>query len=173
MDVRIETQRRGIVHPVPAPGDGHELAARGENQPRGDSHPQTKPASSAPGVNPAASASADGAWFDANGDGVIESWSYSHGGDSFANFTPPPPRSTEPSPHRSNDRSTITTTTTGARTPDHPDAGSGTTAQVHHARTAYRRDGLSNAPVVHQAGGDNAPSGSSGAPPSKSATPKS
>ena len=28
--------------------------------------------------------------FDANGDGVIENWSIAHGGDSFANFDPPP-----------------------------------------------------------------------------------
>ena len=168
MDVRIEAQQRGIVHPVPAPGDGHELAARGGSQPRGDSHPQTRPASGAPAAG-SGSSSAGVAWFDANGDGVIESWSYSFGGDSFANFTPPPPHATEPSSHRSSpDAASVPP---GAGTPDGPAAAGGTTAQVHHAHTAYRRDGLSNAPVVHHADSGAAPSGGAVIAPSSAMAP--
>ena len=148
MDVRIETQRRGIVQSIPAPGDGHESVARGSNQPRSDSHPQTKPPSGAPATLAAAASGATGAWFDANGDGVIESWSYSHGGDSFANFTPPPPRSSEPSSRKSNDAALGPAT---ARPGDRADANAGTTAQVHKAHTAYRRDGLSNEPAARHA----------------------
>ena len=158
MDVRIDTQRRGIVHPIPRPGDGQELAARGSLEPHRDSHPQTKPASGAPAFGGTAGDHESGAWFDANGDGVIESWSYAHGGDSFANFTPPPPRSTGPTGRHGSD---TPSTTPNVKTPERADASPGTPAAMHHAHAAYRRDGLSNAPVAHHSGSDPRPAASS------------
>ena len=77
MDVRIEGQARGVVHTVPTPR---------QRPPRG-ARRSVRAATPRP-----ASAPVDRAreLFDANGDGVIENWSIAHGGDSFANFDPPP-----------------------------------------------------------------------------------
>src|SRR5579862_8589655 len=67
MEVRIDRQTRGVVHATPPPGSGQP--ARAASAPRAASQPEL---------------------FDANGDGVIENWSIAYGGDSFANFDPPP-----------------------------------------------------------------------------------
>ena len=117
MDVRIERQARGAVHTVPRPASGQPPASR---------------AAATDGPRPTL--------FDANGDGVIENWSIAHGGDSFANFDPPPSGTTESAgtkPHHGTDA-----LATPARVGDHGTARPTTPAALHHAHDAYQRDGL-------------------------------
>ena len=117
MDVRIERQARGAVHTVPRPASGQPPASR---------------AAATDGPRPTL--------FDANGDGVIENWSIAHGGDSFANFDPPPSGTTESTGTRSqHSRDAIATRPLGA---DHGNARPTTPAALHHAHDAYQRDGL-------------------------------
>ncbi len=117
MDVRIDRQTRGIVHPVPRPSNG---------QP-----PATRAATADAGPRPQL--------FDANSDGVIENWSIAHGGDSFATFDPPPSGTTgsDTKPCHGTDALPTPTRVAGHGT-GHPT----TPAAVHHAHDAYQRDGL-------------------------------
>jgi len=78
MDARIAGQIRGIENSVPR---------RGTTPAGADARP-TAPTKPAPGQS--APAAAQHELFDANSDGVIESWSYAHGGDSYETFNPPP-----------------------------------------------------------------------------------
>jgi hypothetical protein len=123
MDVRIERQARGIVHAVPRTSSGQTPAPRA--------------AAASDGPRPVQ-------LFDANGDGVIENWSIAHGGDSFANFDPPPSGTAgvpDTKSHRGGDAATV-----NARGADHPAARETTPAAVHHAHEAYQRDGLGSTP---------------------------
>ena len=129
MDLRIERQSRGIVHAVPRPAGGQPPASR--------------PATADPGSQPTQ-------LFDANSDGVIENWSIAHGGDSFANFDPPPSAtvaagSSDAKSHRGTDA--VAVPVHGA---DHP-APPATAAAVHHAHAAYQRDGLGSRPPARPA----------------------
>jgi hypothetical protein len=85
--------------------------------------------------------------FDANDDGVVENWSYMHGGDSFATISPPPSGSDPARP-----RTNATNGAAGTHpAPTHAGGHAGTAAAVHHAHDAYRRDGLANAPAAKPA----------------------
>lgn len=126
MDVRIERQPRRIVQAIPAPGTGQPPSLRAASEPHGPQSHQL---------------------FDANGDGTIENWSIAHGGDSFANFDPPPSGATasEPRPHRANPA--FDPAPARLRAGDRL-AGGSTPAAVHHARGAYQRDGLGSGPAA-------------------------
>jgi len=129
MDLRIERQSRGIVHAVPRPAGGQAPASR--------------PATADPGSQPTQ-------LFDANSDGVIENWSIAHGGDSFANFDPPPSAtvaagSSDAKSHRGTDAAAVP-----AHNADHP-ASPATAAAVHHAHAAYQRDGMGSRPPARPA----------------------
>jgi hypothetical protein len=120
MDIRIERQPRRIVHAIPPPGTGQSATARASSESHGPQSHQL---------------------FDANGDGAIENWSIAHGGDSFANFDPPPSGApaSDPKPH--NGSGTVDPAPARVRGGDHA-SGAGTPAAVHHARGAYQRDGM-------------------------------
>jgi hypothetical protein len=84
--------------------------------------------------------------YDANGDGVIENWSIAHGGDSFANFDPPPSGAVsapEPKSHRATSTSIDGN---GARLhpADHKTGHTSTPAAIQHAHDAYERDGTAS-----------------------------
>jgi hypothetical protein len=132
MDVRIDTQPRGIAHAVLAPDGGQPMSARRAPAPPGQ---RTQPL------------------FDANGNGMIENWSIAHGGDSFATFDPPPTGTTaapHPKPHHSS--AAADAQAAHIRATDHAAARVSTPAAILHAQSAYQRDGLgtSPAPVVPQ-----------------------
>jgi hypothetical protein len=137
MEVKVTGQGRGVVHAAPRQGSGTQASARSG-------------AGARPPAATAASAPATGApaLFDANGDGVIENWSIAYGGDSFANFDPPPSGSYGADATKTHDAadaarhsSDATPDSTGqARGPAHP-MHSGTPAAISHARDAYQRDG--------------------------------
>jgi hypothetical protein len=80
--------------------------------------------------------------FDANNDGVIERWSFSHGGDSFATFTPPPSASSASGGGGASDGSRAD------RTADHGAGHHASPAAIRHARRSYQQDGLAGQPAA-------------------------
>jgi hypothetical protein len=133
MDVRIERQTRRIVHAVQLPAGGPPAWSRHAAASSGQAAPQL---------------------FDANGDGVIENWSIAHGGDSFANFDPPPSGAIDtPGSKGAHSRGAIVDAATMRVHPaDHNGARVSTPAAIHHAHDAYQRDGLGTSPSA--TGGD-------------------
>jgi hypothetical protein len=134
MDARIEGHIRGVDHTIPTRGTGRQDAA---------TRPQTSAPTPVAGGSTAAAAPHE--LFDANGDGVVESWSYSHGGDSFETFDPPPGGQVGANARR----------TTGTRpdvasrhahSTDASNASVGTAAAIHKAHGAYRNDGMAGTP---------------------------
>ena len=151
MDARIAGQIRGIENSVPR---------RGTTPAGADARP-TAPTKPAPGQS--APAAAPHELFDANSDGVIESWSYAHGGDSYETFNPPPSGQIGSNARR-------TSRTQPDASANLTDAGAGrasTAAAMHKARGAYRRDGLANSPGARSAHASPTPTAAS--PAAKSA----
>jgi hypothetical protein len=113
------------------------------SEPRG----QTRPAGPAPDAR-------TNVLFDANADGIIESWSIAHGGDSFADFSPPPTGATTPSraPERGADGRPRDLAAVHAGTAGHDGPGASlaasTPAAMHHARRAYQHDGIASGPAA-------------------------
>jgi hypothetical protein len=136
MDARIEGQIRGIDHSIPSRGTD-----RSPGSPRPHASAPTK-------ATPGASAAVDGTHevFDSNGDGVIENWSYAHGGDSFETFDPPPSGQVG-----ANGRRAVHTEPVVAnrRAPANDALASpvNTPAAIHKAHGAYRSDGMANPPA--------------------------
>jgi hypothetical protein len=136
MDARIEGQVRGVDHTIPTRGTGRSP---------GGARPQSsKPTKAASGGS--ATVDATHELFDANGDGVIENWSYAHGGDSFETFDPPPsgqvgadaPRTRRTQPEVAT-RHVHSTDSLTARN---------TAAAIHKALGAYESDGMANPPTA-------------------------
>jgi len=168
MNVRPIDNERPSAHAANRP---HPLrpagTATGRADARGSNAPS--PAASRGGDDDAGDITA--ARFDANDDGVVENWSYAEGGDSFSNFDPPPSGSigSESTNPRKLDAAPRAETGPGRAV----DGGTGpptTPAAWHHARTAYRRDGTTNAdhaPPASATGAQHAPTdgpGGSGGP---------
>jgi len=146
MDVRIDQLARGIVHAIPRPGRGQPPVSRAPST--SDAPPPTE-------------------LFDANGDGVIENWSIAHGGDSFANFDPPPSGTTgsdtKPRPRAAADAAP-------ARVRGDHSAERSTPAAVHHAHDAYQRDGLGSSPPAPAPALASPAPGAAAAPPEPAVT---
>jgi hypothetical protein len=129
MDVRIEGQARRVAHAIPQPRSGPPVPARSPATPSGPAEP---------------------ALFDANGDGVIENWSIAHGGDSFANFDPPPSGAAgapDPKTHRTN-ANAADSASARVRSFDHHNGHASTPAAIQHAHDAYTRDGAGDIPAT-------------------------
>jgi hypothetical protein len=126
MDVRIEGQARRVAHAIPQPRSGPPVPARSPATPSGPPEP---------------------ALFDANGDGVIENWSIAHGGDSFANFEPPPSGAAEapdPKTHHAG-ANAADSASARVRSLDHRNGHATTPVAIQHAHDAYTRDGDASA----------------------------
>jgi hypothetical protein len=137
MIVKVLGQGLGAAAVAPKSGSGQRPSGRAATA-RVDSDPRPAPTRES-------GSAASQQLFDANGDGTIENWSFLHGGDSFATFDPPPPGTDTTRPSRSAvARREVADRLSSAHGPS-----SGTPAAVHHARNAYRRDGLGGAPVAH------------------------
>jgi hypothetical protein len=137
MDVRIEGQARRVAHAIPQPRSGPPAPARAPATPSGPEEP---------------------ALFDANGDGVIENWSIAHGGDSFANFEPPPSGAAsapDPKSHRAAANASDSASA-HVRSLDHRNGRASTPAAVQHAHDAYTRDGAGDAPAARAPAVDTA-----------------
>jgi hypothetical protein len=137
MDVRIEGQARRVAHAIPQPRSGPPVPARSHATPAGPAEP---------------------ALFDANGDGVIENWSIAHGGDSFANFDPPPSGAAsapEPKSHRTR-ADAADSAAARVRSPDHRSGHASTPAAIQHAHDAYTRDGTGDVPAARTPAADTA-----------------
>ena len=134
------------------PGSKHKLAEsitrfrRGAGRPPGGARPQSSAATKAASGG-SAPVDATHEVFDANGDGVIENWSYAHGGDSFETFDPPPSgqvgANTRRVSHTQPDVATRPVHSTDRLTA----AGNNTAAAIHKALGAYRSDGMANPPA--------------------------
>lgn len=144
MDARIEGQLNGVVHTIPTRAGGQQ------------------PESHAPSAAAVKRGSADNPQglpaqlFDANGDGAIESWSYAHGGDSYATFKPAPSGAAGANLRRVSHAppAAVPTAPSVRRASSH----ASTAAAIHHAHEAYQRDGAANGPGARTA---NAPTGAS------------
>ena len=134
MDARIEGQIRGVDHSVPM---------RAAGRPPGGARPQSSAAAKA--VSGSAPIDATHEVFDANGDGVIENWSYAHGGDSFENFDPPPSGQAGANARRTS-HTQPDVAAKHAHTTD-PTAVN-TAAAIHKAHGAYCSDGMASPPVA-------------------------
>jgi hypothetical protein len=152
MDVRIEGQARRVAHAIPQPRSGPPVPARSPATPSGPAEP---------------------ALFDANGDGVIENWSIAHGGDSFANFEPPPSGAVsapDPKTHRTN-ASAADGASARVRSLDHRNGHATTPAAIQHAHDAYTRDGAGDAPDARAPAVDTAATATAPAAPSPAPLP--
>jgi hypothetical protein len=142
MDARIEGQIRRIAHAIPQPRSGGPISPRAASAPAGPAPPEL---------------------FDANGDGVIENWSIAHGGDSFANFDPPPDGATG----ADTKRPANAPAPPPAHPVDHKNSRASTPVAIQHAHDAYQRDGVSAAGPADTAGAATAsaaPADSTSAP---------
>jgi hypothetical protein len=151
MDARIAGQIRGIDNTVPR---------RGTTPAGADARPST-PAPTKPASSGATPTTAQREVFDANSDGVIESWSYALGGDSYETFNPPP------SGHIGANARRTSGTQPNAPSSHSTDAtvrGASTAAAMHKARGAYRRDGLATVPDARSAPATPTPAAASPAP---------
>jgi hypothetical protein len=136
MDARIEGQIRGVDHTIPA---------RGAGRPPGGARPQSSaPTKAASGAS--ATVDAPHEVFDANGDGVIENWSYAHGGDSFETFDPPPSGQVGANA-RPASGTKPEVATRHVHSTDPQTAPVNTAAAIHKALGAYRSDGMANPPA--------------------------
>ena len=140
MDTKIIGQRLAVATAISRAG-GQQSLARDPSEPRAQARSSSQPAPDAPAAN-------GGAWFDANGDGVIESWSIAHGGDSFANFTPPPTGSASSGGNASRSADISPSAANRSR----PPGRTSTPAAMSHAHAAYQRDGLAHAAGAGAAG---------------------
>ena len=142
MDARIAGQIRGIDRAV-SRRDTTPAAV----DPRSQAPAPAKRASGPSAPNPPASGTAPHEVFDANGDGVIESWSYAHGGDSYETFDPPPSGQigANARPARGTQVDTAPPATHGS---DTRAARASTAAAMQKAHGAYRRDGLAHTPAA-------------------------
>jgi hypothetical protein len=137
MDARIDGQFGGVVHSVPTRGSGSVPESRAPAPAAG----KRVPDSDAPQGPPAEV-------FDANGDGTIEHWSYSHGGDSYATFKPPPSGAAGANLRRVG-HTPAAAAASAAHAARRANAHTSTAAAIHHAHEAYQRDGSANAPDTH------------------------
>jgi hypothetical protein len=136
MDARIEGQIRGVDHSIPT---------RATGRPPSGARPQSSaPTKAAAGGSAAVDATHE--VFDANGDGVIENWSYAHGGDSFETFDPPPSGQVGANGRRTS-RTQPDIATRHAHSTDPSTAPVNTAAAIHKALGAYKSDGMANPPA--------------------------
>ena len=141
MDARIEAQIRGVDHTIPT---------RGAGRPPGGARPlSSAPVKAASGASETVDATHE--VFDANGDGVIENWSYAHGGDSFETFDPPPSGQVGANARR-------TSHTQPEVAPRHVHSTDrltqpNTAAAIHKALGAYQSDGMANPPNATSSAG--------------------
>ena len=133
MDVTEIGQGRGLEQAAPRV-IGHHSPARGRAEPRHQP----------PNVTAAEPAAEPDVLFDANGDGVVEHWSFAYGGDSFTNFAPPPSGAfgSDVVPPRRTAGPARGTPPPGRIGPaDRSPAPAGTPVAMRHATHAYHADG--------------------------------
>jgi hypothetical protein len=153
MDVSLVGQMRRAGHTVPQPHSTPPTAARAGASSPGAAVPEL---------------------FDANGDGVIENWSIAHGGDSFANFDPPPSGTVsvpEPKSHRGTGTS-IDANGAHLHAADHKTGHTSTPVAIQHAHDAYERDGTAGSQPASSPKVDTTPLPIAGPIPAPASVPQ-